>query len=354
MDRRSFVLKAGTLFAALAGSRLAYADDTKKEKAKKPSKKEKKPKKSAPKVAPFVPGSWTIVILPDIQHYSEDYPGLLKLQSQWIAANKDKYNITYVLQNGDITNRSSRREWENAQKGLGILDGKVPYAIVPGNHDYEPRGSARTRDTKLNDYFSPERFKSWPTFGGTMEKGRMENNYHLFEGGGRKWIAIGLEWAPRDKTLKWLGGLLTKYADRRAIIFTHAYLYYDSTRYNWAEKKIKQRWNPHNYKTPGSKNDGEEIWQKVLRKHPNVFMAMNGHVCGDGLGFQVSKGDHGNLVNEMLVNYQVQKVGGGAWLRLLEFHPDGKTVQARTYSPLYNRFETSKENQFTFPIVDAK
>lgn len=358
MDRRSFVVKAGALFAALTGGQIALADEKKENVAGKANKmgtaKAKKASKPSQKVAPFVPGSWTIAILPDIQHYSEDFPGVLRLQTRWIAENKDKQNLVYVLQNGDITNRSSNREWKNAQEGFSILDSVVPYAIVPGNHDYEPRGSARTRDTKLNDYFPPSRFQDWPTFGGTMEEGRIENNFHLFEAGGRKWIVVGLEWAPRDKTLTWLDGLLRKYADRKAIVFTHAYMYNDSTRHDWAKKGTKQKWNPHAYKTPGMINDGEEIWQKVIRKHPNVFMVMNGHVLGDGLGFQVSKGDHGNLVNEMLVNYQMQKVGGGGWLRLLEFWPDGKTVQARTYSPLYERFNTSEDNQFTMQIVDGK
>ena len=353
MDRRSFVLKTGAILAALAGGHVARAEEVKP--AKKPVAKGKKAeKKPARKVAPFVPGSWTIVILPDIQHYSEDFPGLLRLQMDWIAENKDKHNITYVLQNGDITNRSSRREWKNAQSAFKTLDSVVPYAIVPGNHDYEPRAMAHTRDSKINEYFPPEHFKNWPTFGGTMEKGHIENNFHLFEAGGRKWIVIGLEWGPRDKTLEWLDGLLRKYADHKAIVFTHAYLYQDSTRYDWAKKGRKQTWNPHAYKTPGPVNDGEEMWQKVLRKHANVFMVMNGHVCGDGLGFQVSKGDHGNVVNEMLVNYQVQKVGGGGWLRLLEFHPDGKTVQARSYSPLYDQFETSKDNQFKMQITEGK
>ncbi|NLE40144.1 MAG: hypothetical protein GX621_19190, partial [Pirellulaceae bacterium] len=63
-----------------------------------------------------------------------------------------------------------------------------------------------------------------------------------------------------------------------------------------------------------------------------------------------SRGDHGNVVNEMLVNYQVQPVGGSAWLRLLEFLPDGKTVQARSYSPLHHEYKTDPDNQFTFSL----
>src|SRR5205085_2879552 len=51
---------------------------------------------------PFVPGSWTLVVLPDTQIYSESYPELFKDQTRWIVANKDRYNIKYVLHLGDI------------------------------------------------------------------------------------------------------------------------------------------------------------------------------------------------------------------------------------------------------------
>ncbi|MBN1910359.1 MAG: metallophosphoesterase [Pirellulales bacterium] len=346
MDRRDFLLRTGAFLALFSGGSSALAAKPK------PKPKQRGYQRSNHPLVPFVPGSWTIAILPDVQNYATWYPGLLQLQTRWILDNKDERNIAYVLQNGDLTNRNSKIEWQRTSRGLGLLDGKVPYAIVPGNHDYDGRGGATTRDTKINDYFPTSRFKDWPTFGGTMEPGRIENNYHLFEAGGRKWIVIGLEWAPRDKSLEWADGLLIKYADRKAIVFTHAYLYFDSSRLDWVKKGASQRCNPHRYKTPGPVNDGEEIWQKVLRKHANVFMAMNGHVHykRDGFGFQVSRGDHGNLVNEMLVDYQEEPVGGGAWMRLLEFLPDGKTVQARSYSPLYDDYMTDPENQFTMKI----
>jgi len=350
MDRRRFLVATGTVVGLLTWGQIAPAA------APRPGKTAQKAVKKAPppRVAPlpFVPGSWTLAILPDTQHYSESYPGLFELQTRWIAENKDKHNIVYVLQEGDVTNRNSPLEWQRASKAMGILDSAVPYAIVPGNHDYRRDGTIRSRVTRINDYFPPSRFEKlkWPTFGGTMEPGHIENNYHLFEAGGKKWIIVGLEWAPRDKTLQWAGTILAKYADRRAIVFTHAYLYSDSTRYDWARKGRKQAWNPYLDNVVGGVNDGEEIWQKLVRKHANVVLVANGHVLNDGLGFQVSKADDGHRVNEMLVNYQMKPLGGEGWLRLLEFLPDGKTVQAKTYSPLYEQYQTDSQNQFVFTI----
>ncbi|MBN1588697.1 MAG: metallophosphoesterase [Pirellulales bacterium] len=343
MDRRNFLLGTG-VFLGLLG--LGCPAEAKDDKDKKKQKKAEKPKQPP---LPFVPGSWTVVILPDIQNYATRYPGLLRLQTRWIVNHKDERRIVYVLQNGDLTNNNKKFEWQRVDREFKTLDGVVPYAVVPGNHDY-PKCAKAGRNTGLNDYFPPSRFESWPTFGGTMEPGHIENNFHLFEAGGRKWVIVGLEWGPRDTTLEWADGILKKYADRTAIVFTHAYLYCDNTRLDWAKKGTKQRGNPHAYGTAGGVNDGEEIWQKLIKKHANVFLMMNGHIQGDGLGFQVSETDRGTLVNEMAVDYQRQEIGGAAWLRLLEFLPDGRTVQARTYSPLYEEYKTDPENQFVFEL----
>jgi hypothetical protein len=297
-------------------------------------------------VPEFVPGSWTIVILGDTQGYSENYPGVFHLMSLWIAENKAKYNVTYVLGTGDITDNDTSVEWQRASAALGRLEGVVPYALVTGNHDYG--AEAKDRQTKMNDYFGPERFANWKTFGGVMEAGRMENSYHLFEAGGDKWIIFCLEWGPRDPVLVWCGQMLEKFSDRRAFIVTHAYLYTDATLYNWQEKQKKQEWNPHGYGTIGGVNDGQEMWDKLIRKHANIFMVINGHVLKEGVAFLTSVGEKGNIVNQMLVNFQwpIHPVGGEGWLRLLEFRPDGKTIQAKTYSPLLEKYKTDADNQF--------
>lgn len=299
---------------------------------------------------PFVPGSWTLVILPDTQNYSTSYPGLFHLQTQWAVDNREKYNIVYVLQNGDVTNNNSSVEWERASQALGRLDGVVPYALVPGNHDYSTGGTAKDRTTLMNNYFPPSRFTKWPTFGGVMDEGRIENNYHLFQAGGKNWLILGLEWGPRDRALEWGNQILKKFPNHKAIIMTHAYLYSDSTRHDWQQKGGNQNWNPHAYGTEGGVNDGEEMWQKMVKKHANVFMTINGHVLNDGLGFLVSKADYGNMVNQILVNFQMKPLGGESWLRLLEFLPDGQTIQVKNYCPLYEKYNTGPENQFVIKI----
>ena len=304
-----------------------------------------------PATPDFVPGSWTMVLLPDTQIYSEQLPGLFTLQTHWIVKNKDKFNIRYVLTLGDITNGDTDREWQHAQEALTELDGQVPYALVPGNHDYTPHGNAASGKSGLNKYLPASKFKDWPTFGGVMKDGDITSSYHLFSAGGTDWILLALEWAPRNETVQWANDVLAKYPERKAILATHAYLYDDSTRYDFAAKKDTQNWNPHTYASDAPVNDGEELWQKLVRKNNFVF-TFNGHVCHtpNCTGFLSSKNDRGKLVHQMLVDYQARNLGGEGYLRILEFLPDGRTVHVKSYSPLYDTYLPDPANQFTVEL----
>jgi 3',5'-cyclic AMP phosphodiesterase CpdA len=303
-----------------------------------------------PAPLPFVEGSWTLVLLPDTQLYAQDHPEIFTAQTRWIVDNREARNIRFVLHEGDITNDNSPAQWGNARYSLSLLDGLVPYALAPGNHDYG-KGAA-TRDTLLDVFFPVALFDRLPTFGGTFEPGKLENSYYLFSAGGRDWLAIALEWGPRDEVLKWADGVLRKYPKRSAMIVTHAYLYYDDTRYDHVNRP-DQSWSPHGYPTaklPGGVNDGQEMWDKLIASNPNVAFVFCGHVIGDGAGRLSSKGAHGNIVHQLLANYQMRPDGGEGYLRLVEFLPDGKTVQVKTYSPHLDRYLTDDQQQFTLEL----
>jgi hypothetical protein len=137
------------------------------------------------------------------------------------------------------------------------------------------------------------------------------------------------------------------------ILVTHAYLFSDSTRYDHKSDR-KQTWNPHDYKTKikgGSVNDGEELWQKLVKNHPGMRFALNGHVANKGLGYLASQGEGGNTVHQILADYQAYANGGDAYLRLMEFLPDGETVQVKSYSPALDQYKTDPENQFTLKLA---
>ena len=268
----------------------------------------------------FTPGSWTLAVLPDTQVYSLRFPGVFTLQTGWIVQNKDRLNIEYVLHLGDIVNNNTAYEWRNAHDAMSLLDGKVPYAIVPGNHDYGPSGDASTRDTLMNDYFEFSETAGWPTFGGAMQEGKLDNTYHLFEAGEDEWIVVALEWAPRDETIAWANQVMSEHPDRKGILITHAYMNNNDLRYDHTDTDNPQHYNPHHYRTPGSINDGKELWEKLVRKH-DFRLTLNGHVLGDGTGYLASENDLGHVCHQMLANYQMRNLGGEGYMRLLEFRP---------------------------------
>ena len=69
-------------------------------------------------------------------------------------------------------------------------------------------------------------------------------------------------------------------------------------------------------------------------------MVLNGHVMGRHAAYRKDEADDGHNVHQMVFNAQglggsaEKSNGGDGWLRLLTFEPDGKTVTARTFSPL--------------------
>lgn len=294
-------------------------------------------------------GSSVLSVLPDTQIYAEQYPELFDAQTSFLRANAESLDIRYVVHLGDITNRNTPLEWERAAAAMSRLEGVVPYAIVPGNHDYGPAGNASTRDTLLNDYFSYQRFAEMPSFGGAYEEGHLENTFHLFSIQGRDFVLVALEWGPRDVVIEWANGIMDAYPEREGMLVTHAYLNNDDRRYDYTDTAHPQDYNPHEYGTAGGVNDGEELWQKLVRRH-RFSIVMNGHVLGDGVAYLASTTDTGTTCHQMLSNYQTRDMGGEAYLRLLEFLPDGRTVRVVTYSPLYDEILDEPEQNFTIAL----
>jgi hypothetical protein len=297
----------------------------------------------------FGKGAFTLAVLPDTQYYSLSYPGIYLAQVSWIVANVQRLHIPYVFHLGDIVDQNTPLEWQRAYQAMWLLEGVVPYTVTTGNHDIGPSGNSTTRDTLLNQYFSFDRTAAWPTFGGAYESGKLENTYHLFSAGGRDYIVISLEWGPRDIVLQWADDIMNRYPHRYGILVTHAYLNNNDRRYDITDTAHPQDFNPHQYGTPGGVNDGEEMWQKLVRKHAFV-MTLNGHVLGDGTGYLASVTDKGNTCHQMMSNYQFRAQGGEGYMRLLEFEEDARTIKVYTYSPLYDSFLVEPDQTYTITL----
>lgn len=328
--------------------------------------------------APFTPSpdaAWSMVVLPDTQSYvrSSADTGILEQMTQWVVDQRDAFGVQFVVHEGDIVNQNSQvaptsgdqsgdQQWQNAKAAMSLLDGVVPYALSPGNHDYGTT-NAQDRTTQFNDYFQQDDNPLVdPQQGGTLksllEPGNLENTLHEFVApDGREMLVLATEWGPRQAAVDWANLALrpAKFADHTAMLLTHAYMFHDETRYDRqrnldADPDNDQGGNPHSYDTAGDTHDGEELWNELVSPNGAFEMVLSGHVGGDGTGYLVSEGQQGQTVHQMLFNTQFEVYGGNGWLRVLEFLDDGRTVRVRTHSPFHDLQKTDAANAFEFTI----
>jgi hypothetical protein len=315
---------------------------------------------TTPGAPPPVEGGFTIMVLPDTQFYSQKFPDIFHKQTQWIADNIQRYHVPFVLQLGDITETAADVEWQVAQAAFARIDGKVPYVLTPGNHDYGGRLQTVAKRSPLSTFFPVSHFAKMPTFGGVYDKqpDKSDNSFHMFEAGGRKWLVIAFEFAPRNDVLRWAGEVCDKHPDHSVIIVTHAYLNPRSNlRFEvtggYGAKPSPNAVNP----TPDAQPDmnlGVGIWEKLASLHPNMAMVLCGHACYTN--HKSDTGRAGNVVQEVVVDYQSDVNGGNGWMRLLHFLPDGRTVRSRDYSPVLDLTCTMPDRTYDmdFPPLTVK
>jgi hypothetical protein len=293
--------------------------------------------------------TFTVISLPDTQYYSAQHPEILGAQADWILRERDRENVAFVVHEGDIVDSDDPSQWRSASRHLHKLDGVVPYVLSSGNHDYERAGDHITRRTHLDAFFPASGFSQTFCPDATFEPGRIENSCQLIDAPGGPWLVLSLEFGPRDAVLAWADAAAKRYASRPAIVVTHAYLASDDTRYDHLSRR-DQLWNPYRYlrgDAPGLVNDGEEIWRKLIVRNDNIRFVLCGHDLGDGIGRLTSVRPDGTKVHQLLANYQMSPLGGGGYLRVMQFFPGERRVRVRTYSPYLDAFKTDPDNDFS-------
>jgi hypothetical protein len=280
------------------------------------------------------PGTFTMIVLPDTQFYSQNVSSIFPAQTQWIVANRTSKNIAYVAHLGDIVEHANlTAEWEHADSAMSILEDPnttglphgIPYGLAVGNHDQDPEGQPFGNSTSLyNNYFGESRFSGRSYYGGHFGQNN-DSHFSLFSAGGLDFIVIYLEYdSDADASvLNWADNLLKTHVNRRAIIVSHY---------------IVEPGNPAGFGV-----QGEAIYE-ALKGNANLFLMLAGHRPGEG---QRSDTFNGNTVHTVLSNYQGRANGGDGWLRIMEFSPADNEIRVRTYSPTRDEFESDADSEFT-------
>ena len=238
---------------------------------------------------------FSVIALPDTQHYSRDYPQIFTNQTQWIVDKASDLNVAFVSHMGDIVmNADSILQWENAAESMKILDEEgLSWEVLPGNHDFESLNGL----VNYNAYFGISNFSGKSSFGGAYPSGTNNNNFALFSGGDDDYLIFSFQYHPNDSVLAWANETIAQYPDRRVIVATHDYLNLDGER----------------------THEGNHIWKSFAAPHANqVFLVLCGHMHGEA-----QRTDHvnGYKIHQLLADYQDRPNGGNGWLRILEFHP---------------------------------
>lgn len=262
------------------------------------------------------------------------------------------------------------REVPDAIQGYRQLDGKLPYSVVPGNHDYDatwfdsrfpPDSKAGTEGGRRPDSGTvhlggvqafqaafgadTDHFRGKPWYVGAFRGGA--DSAQIFEAGGYCFLHIGLEMQPDEAALDWARGVIRTHAGWPTLVSIHQYLKADASRdldpiLNLALVHPEHR-------------DPQALWDSFISRNDQIFMVLNGHQ--DGAARRVDLNAAGHPVHQLLSDYQARHQSvdlvnakgqpkgvipgvGDGWLRLMMFDlsPGRERVRVRTYSTYFKAF----------------
>ena len=319
------------------------------------------------------PNAYTIAVFPDTQDYTSN-DGIKHLfgeMTQWLVDNRQSHNIVFMSHVGDITQNNQPSEWDIAEAALRKLDGKLPYALLPGNHDQGAYGNAANHSSdQLDSRFSAAKQAATNagTFGGAydQEQAAARNTYSTFTApDGTKWLSISLEFGPRDDVIRWAGDVIEKFPDHRVMLATHSLTSY-ATRQDNLALPLYDEGAGYDYGMRTDQrgaNDGEYVARALLARYPNIVMTFSGHIFGDGAETDITYNQYGEPVFQFLVNYQngVSREitgngvesrgnnGGNGAIRLITIDPDNNRITTETY---FTAFDDYLDGYRTKPELD--
>lgn len=287
---------------------------------------------------------FSFIIIPDTQDVCSMNPKKLKKMAKVITSNMEKWNIKKVLHVGDLVNNGADKEiqWKNHDKAFSLIEkANIPCLIAIGNHDYDNILNINRNAEMFNKYTNKYENKSW--FGGFYEENKAENMYTMLTIYGIKFLFLSLEFGPRNEVLEWANEILEKYNDHFVIVVTHSYLYLDARR-----TRPESRHNPKNYRGVIEANDGEDMWDKCIKKHKNIIAVFSGHHIVDNVSYRFDRGEKGNIIFQSFQNWQCAPFGGDARFRIFSFDLDKDIINLSTFNPQTKSFE--EDNGYSIDI----
>ena len=303
---------------------------------------------------PDIEYAYSFAVIGDTQWLSKYAPDKMKGIYDWIIENKDQKKIAHVFGLGDITEdwntANKEQEWIRAQQYIYQLNGIVPYSLVRGNHD---------ESLYFNKYFATEEYISQYD-GYFMVEGDIRNSYKILSFDTVDYLILNLDFGASDAMLEWANQVVASHPNHRVIITTHAYQGFDGEHftpdnvttgadiYSLTDVDITVNLASRDY------NNGKAMWEKFISKHPNIFLVLDGHTAEEDIMLLQSQGNHGNIVNQMLIDPQWMdpQKGGVGMVCMLYFSADGTQLSVEWICTDTDKYY--KEcNQFTLDLTDC-
>lgn len=377
-------------------------------------------------------GSFTIAAIPDSQNYLDfrhqraagfplDAHTLFHQQMRWLADNaaSNGGDIVFATHLGDIwQNRVQRMDPGHAARGfkaasdaqtdgqpavfpaevrkheipmalagMQLLDGKLPFSIVPGNHDYDAVwvDHRHLPDTEhahglrqgIRHFGGLDGFRSAFSDQSPLFKGKpwyVEANdggadsAQLIGAGQCQLLHIGLQYDAPDSSLAWARRVIKQHPGLPTILTTHKFTDRDGRFAVGGSLDMSL--------IDAQDNNPQMVWDEFISQHDQIFLVLSGHIGGQGHG--IARNDEGNPVHHLLSDYQPRAqvarqanpqhdgktVTGDGWLRLMQFDLDSAQprIRVRTYSthlgkysdqvPEYGRWYKAAEQQASLSDAD--
>lgn len=268
-------------------------------------------------VADSSKGEWTLFVIPDTQHYSQNRDNApiayMNAAFDWLVDTRAQLNIKFVQGLGDITESGSFfGQWDLASAAWDKLYGQIPFAVNQGNHD---------SITSINRYFPVSSFSSEVWWGGSYEG--IHNSYQIFNFYGEDYLFMNVQshdpWsAGSSGARQWANDVIAAHADHKVLFATHD---------TWEKNTIRT---------------------DILVKHDNIVMSYAGHSCVREQRFQTT-GPGGGVSQNFVTDYQCDNQETMR-LRYYVFKPLEDEVYYYTYSPITEAFEDDGNSQGSFTL----
>lgn len=260
-----------------------------------------------------------VAILPDSQMMIKRAPRRYLDAARWLAGHRSELDL--VVHVGDVVNDGADdpSQFHVAAKAHQLLlEAGVPLVVAAGNHDYDDMLVATRALSLFNRHIGNDALAAQPGFGGSYAPGAAENSYLLLGGSA---LVLVLEFGPRPAVVDWADRVLAAHPDRTAFVVTHSFLDGDGERTGG-----RSRFHPRSFPAAADGLDGEELWHRLLRRHPQVAAVFCGHQIPRPVAYRVDPGDAGRPVLQSLQNWQCAPDELLGCVRLVSWRPEVVTL----------------------------